>query len=267
MSIDTQDLSEVKHEVVEVVRKAGSLLLPYLDREINSHSKGGLDFATEADDALDKFLRDSLKTKFPDSHFLTEETAPEDYTTFRTAENLWVIDPIDGTTNFSRGVEPFCISVGLVSRGKPILGVIYEPTKNALYQASRDDDFAIFNENQKLKVSKISSLGEALIVSGFPWGEDQRVKLYAKLGKIYKNVRAISMRGSAAQDLCEVASGRIDAMFTIGIKPWDIAAGSLFVAKAGGLITRLDGGDWNVFDQELIFSNRLLHKELLSVLN
>lgn len=259
------DLSGIKDQVIVTVREAGDLLLSYYGHEIDSRSKGRLDFATEADDAIDKFLRKELSKKFSGTKFLTEETALSDYLSLKEEENLWVIDPIDGTTNFSRGLEPFCISVGLVSYGQPTLGVIYEPTKNNLYHTSLDDEYAFCNED-KLRVSETKELEEAYVVTGLPWGDGKRQEVYKLIDKVYLNVRAMGIRGSAAQDLCELSKGTIDGFFIMGIKPWDVAAGAVLLQKAGGKMVSLGKEQWNVFESDVIFSNRNLYEKLLETL-
>lgn len=263
---DIRNLSETKKQVIDTVREAGELLLSYYGRKISSRSKGGLDFATVADDAVDKFLREKLAAKFPSTKLLTEETAPADYSSLKNEENLWIIDPIDGTTNFSRGIEPFCISIGLVSRGQTLLGVIFEPTNGNLYHATRDTEFAYMNDDI-LKVSETQNFEESYIVTGLPWGGKKRKEVYNYIGRIYPKVRTMGIRGSAAQDLCELAKGTIDAFFIAGIKPWDIAAGTLFALKAGGKFTNMKGEPGNIFEEDVIFSNSRLHEKLLDTLH
>lgn len=264
--LDLKELSVVKSQTIDIVREAGGLVRSYYGQKIDSHSKGGLDFATEADDAVDKFIKDKLSESFSSIKILTEETAPSDYLALNKEELLWVVDPIDGTTNFSRGIEPFCISVGLVSKGRPVLGVIFEPTKNILYHASLNDDYA-YQDEKPLKVSSVSDLAEAYLVTGLPWDMEKRKEVYALIDKVYLQVRALGSRGSAAQDLCELSKGSIDGFFITGIKPWDIAAGSLFVLKAGGKISSLSGDPWNVFETDLVFSNNNLHEKVLGLLS
>lgn len=264
--LDLRELSDVKGQTTHIIREAGELVISYYGQDINSHSKGVFDFATEADDAVDKFIKDKLSEHFPSIKVLTEETAPSEYLSLKNEELLWVVDPIDGTTNFSRGIEPFCISVGMVSNGMPILGVIYEPTKNILYHTSSGDDHVYQNE-KILQVSTVSELAEAYLVTGLPWDMEKRRQVYALIEKVYLKVRALGSRGSAAQDLCELAKGSIDGFFETGLKPWDIAAGSLFVLKAGGKISTLNGNPWNVFETDLVFSNKNLHEKILELLH
>lgn len=260
MQIKIQD----KDAVTRIVLEAAKLLKKYQEKGFTSRSKGGVDFATEADDAIDLFLREELTNNFPKTNFLTEETAPPDYSSLKDAENLWVIDPIDGTTDFARGGNQFSISVAFVQKGLTQLGVVYLPEQDRLYLASEGED-GVFCNGKNVQVSKVSKLSESLVCTGWSWNLADREKTYALLGKIITKVRASQVRGSAAADMASVASGTIDAYFLYGIKPWDIAASSLFLQKAGGRITRISGAEWNIFDSDFLASNNFIHQDLLTL--
>src|SRR3989344_4550589 len=265
--MDNQSIENIQGSVIRLVSHAGARLMEYFTSgDFPSHSKGGVDFATQADDEIDQFLRESLAKQFPSSQFLTEETAPKDFSSFQDKENLWVIDPIDGTLNFSRGSEHFAISVALVDKAKVKLAVVFLPAENKLYTTTTDDSEALCNKTP-MHVSKTSSLETAVIACDWPWSMNERKKVHKMLGNILTNVRGIKSMGSAAADLSALAEGKIDGYFITGIKPWDMAAATLFIEKAGGKITKLDGSAWNIFDPEVLASNGVLHEELVHLLS
>lgn len=255
------DLSPVTHQVTEVAKAAGDLALTYLAKGFTTHSKGGSDFATEADDAVDAYLRKELSQKFPGSNFLTEETAPDEFVSFIEKENLWVIDPIDGTTNFSRGSSHFAISIALVEKGKSVLGVVYLPLEQKLYSADKNDGSAKVND-LSIRVSQVGTLQEALVCCDWSWDLDKRTVTHKALAKILPHVRAVECRGSAASDIASVASGNIDAYFNYGLKPWDCAAALLIAEKAGANIVSLQGNEWSVFSPDLLVTNGKIDAEL-----
>lgn len=256
------DLTPVRQEVIEIVKAAGDLAKNYLAKGFSTHSKGGADFATEADDAVDAFLQRELSQKFPDTSFLTEETAPSEYVSFIEKENLWVIDPIDGTTNFSRGNSNFAISIALVDLGKARLGVVYLPVEEKLYWAQTDVDKSYLND-AVIHVSSVSLLNQASVGCDWSWDIEKRKLTLSVLEKILPNVRAVSSRGSAASAIVSVASGNIDAYFTYGLKPWDTAAAMLIAEKAGASISSLQGDVWSVFSPDILVSNGKVDAELL----
>lgn len=257
------DLTQARSLVVEIVKRAGDIVNDYLSKGFSVHSKGGSDFATEADLAVDAFLQKELAAKFPGTSFLTEETAKGDLQSFIEKENLWVIDPIDGTTNFSRGNDHFAISVGLVDQGKPKLGVVYLPLENKLYTAQQDADDALLNDSP-IHVSKTPDLQQALISCDWSWNIEKRKQTLGVVQKILPEVRALSCRGSAASDIASVGSGNIDAYFNFGLFPWDVAASLLIAEKAGAAITSLQGDSWSVFSSDILVTNGKLDSELRS---
>lgn len=260
------DLTVARKEVIDIVKAAGEVAKGYLSRGFSVHSKGGADFATEADDAVDAFLQKELSRKFPGTSFLTEETAPSEYVSFIEKENLWVIDPIDGTTNFSRGSAHFAISVALVDLGKAKLGVVYLPLEEKLYWAQKDQDEAYLND-QAIHVSSVNSLNQASIGCDWSWDLEKRKEMLTVLGRILPSVRAVSCRGSAAAAIASVASGNIDAYAIYGLKPWDCAAGLLIAEKAGATVSSLQGDIWSVFSPDLLVTNGRVDAELIPYLS
>lgn len=243
---------------------AGELLKTYSQSgSYTSSSKGGMDFVTEADIAIDDFLKKAIQKNFPESEILTEETAKNPFDSYKVSERLFVVDPIDGTTNYSRGDSHCAISVGLVDKGKPVLGVVYLPLENKRYEATRESD-ALCN-GEKISVSDISDMGKASIGFDFSWNIDERKKVLSAVSSLSSHVRQPRSLGCASADICLVAEGKLDGYINYGLKPWDIAAASLILQQAGGVTTKADSSSWNVFDSEFLGTNSLLHSQIVSL--
>lgn len=269
-SNDTENkinLVEAREYLTELMPRAGEILNRYfVNRNFSSRKKEGVDFTTQADEEVDAFLRKNIIQRYPRTNFLTEETAPADYSSLKDTENLWVIDPLDGTINFSRKHPHFAISIALVEKGKPQLGVVYIPMTKDLYWARADQKDAYLN-GEPIAVSSTDDLGESVVACDWAWDLEKRFNVVRWLGKISTHVRQIKSMGSAVADLAALASGKIDAYMHSGLKPWDAAASALLIEKAGGKITTPAGKPWNVFNPEMLASNRVLHDNFLTLIN
>lgn len=261
------DLSEARDFVLSLMPQVGRLLMrEFRSGNFTQRSKGNLDFSIEADDKADKFLVDRLSKRFPATLFLTEETVPEYFTQLRDADNLWVIDSLDGTSNFSRGHPNFAVSVALVQRGISVLGVVYKPVDRSFLWAQADFEGAMLN-GLPMRVSNIDDLSKSVFLCDWYPIPDLRVEMRNVLEEVESHVRQIKSMGSAVADLCEIAIGRADAYIQPGLKPWDVAASSLIITKAGGRITRVNGDSWNVFTPDIFASNGLLHPQILELIS
>lgn len=261
------ELNEARNYLLILLPKAGKILMNYFtSKKYEIHKKQGNDFATDADLEVDRFLRDNLSKKFPQSNFLTEESAPDDYSTLIDAQNLWVIDPIDGTYNFSRGNQNFAISVALVDKGFTKLGVVYLPVTKDLYWADKNSKEAYCNR-KKIKVSSINKVNEAILTCDWSKNNEKKLILQNWLERIITKVRYLSIPGSIVVGLVRLAEGKVDGYFIIGGKPWDYAASSLIVEKAGGKITTPEGGKWNIFSVGILATNGIIHEEILGLIN
>jgi myo-inositol-1(or 4)-monophosphatase len=266
MNDSTINLNEARKYILELMPQAGEILKKYFNSgNFTSQSKGGADLLTQADMEADQFLASSIRQRFPQCEVLTEETAPKDYSSLKEVSNLWVVDPLDGTINFSRGTPHFSISVGLVDRGISRLGVVYDPNGNSLYWAQEDRDGAYLND-RKLRVSGTANLLETVIACDWGWDLQERLKLVKWLGSIAPEVRQIKSMGSAVLDLARLADGKVDTYIHSGLKPWDTAASSLLIEKAGGKITTPEGEKWNVFNPQMLATNGILHDKLLELI-
>lgn len=261
------DLEISRKFLVELLPQAGEILKQhFVNRDFTQRRKEGVDFTTQADEEVDEFLRTKIEKQFLGAHFLTEETAPDDYSSLRDVVNLWVIDPLDGTINFSRKHSNFGISVGLVDKGIPKLGVVQIPMTGDVYWAQADLENAFLN-GVPIHVSETDDLGESVIGCDWAWGLEKRLNVVSWLGKTSTHVRQIKSMGSAVADLASLAAGRIDAYMHSGLKPWDVAASSLLIQKSGGKITTPSGDNWDVFQPDMLASNGILHERILDLIN
>lgn len=261
------NLSETRHFLQQLLPQAGQILIEYFESgEFSKQEKEGVDFTTEADKAVDKLLREQIAARLPGHTFLTEETAPEKWEKFKNADNLWLIDPLDGTINFSRGHPNFAISIGLSQKGEVTLGVIYVPIRREMYWAQKDEESA-FLDGQRISVSETKESREVVVACDWAWGLERRKEVVRCLGKICGHVRQIKSMGSAAADLAALAQGRIDAYLHAGLKPWDTAAAEIIVKKAGGVITDLKGEKWNPFIDNILAGNKTIHSRILHLIS
>lgn len=187
------ELTEARKYLVDLVPQAGEILRRYFtSRDFTQRSKGGVDFTTQADEEVDAFLVEQIKKQYPQTQFLTEETAPADYSSLKNVSDLWVIDPLDGTTNFSRHHSNFAISIGLVDKGVPRLGVVHVPMTGDTYWAQADTEGAFLN-GEPLQVSPTDDLGASVIACDWAWGLEKRLNVVRWLGNINTHVRAINL--------------------------------------------------------------------------
>ena len=240
-------------------RDAADLILHANEIDRKTSNKSTItDLVTQTDKKAEQVIKDDILAKFPDHSILAEESGE----TKSSSEYLWVIDPLDGTTNFVHGLSPYCVSIALLKNNTPLLAVISELPAENLYWAVKGN--GAFCNGEKISVSSVKSINDSLLITGFSYQHDSKwetnMKLFKDFTKISHGVRRI---GSAAADLCYVASGKADAFWEIGLYPWDSAAGILLVDEAGGKVTRMDGKPYNIFDEEILATNNLIHDEML----
>jgi myo-inositol-1(or 4)-monophosphatase len=223
---------------VRAARKAGGIISrASLDgAPLNVRSKRVNDFVTQIDQAAEEAIIGIVKHAYPDHGFLAEESGA----TGAAGEYRWIIDPLDGTTNFIHGFPQYAVSIAVEQRGTLMHAVVYDPTKNELFTASRGR--GAFLNDRRVRVSKCEKLADALIGTGFPFKEMKRARLYLhQLKNAMEGSAGVRRAGAAALDLAYVACGRLDAFWELGLSPWDMAAGALLIQEAGGLVGDLDG--------------------------
>ena len=218
---------------VRAARRAGSIInRASLDGgALNVRSKRANDFVTQVDGAAEQAVMEIVRKSYPDHGFIAEEsgeTAPD-------AEYLWIIDPLDGTTNFIHGFPQYAVSIAVQHRGALTHAVVYDPGKNELFTASKGR--GAFLNDRRIRVSKCQRLDDALVGTGFPFKELSRLDLYMKQLRVFMSKSSgVRRAGAAALDLAYVACGRLDAFWELGLSKWDMAAGALLITEAGGLV-------------------------------
>ena len=233
---------------IKAARAAGSIInRAALDVEaVRISQKQVNDFVTEVDHASEQAIIDTLLGAYPDHGFLAEESGSTQGNPH--ADHIWIIDPLDGTTNFIHGFPVYCVSIALQVRGRIEQAVVYDPSRNDLFTATRGRG-AFLNE-RRIRVSKRTRLSECLLSTGFPFRPGDDFNRYLRLmGDMMQRTAGLRRPGAAALDLAYVAAGFSDGFFELGLQPWDMAAGSLLVAEAGGLIGNFTG-EANFLDQK-----------------
>ena len=259
---------------VKAARRAGGLILRYLDRleQLNVEKKGRRDYVSEIDRMAEEDIIDTIRYSYPTHTILGEESGHHEALEEAQSESAsgsdsieWIIDPLDGTTNFLHGHPHFCVSIAVRVKGTVQHGVIYDPVRDELFTASRSKGAQL--DNRRIRVSGKAELSESLIGTGFPFREIEKIDHSMKIFRaVLPKVADIKVSGSAALDLAYVASGRIDAYWEAGLKSWDIAAGSLIVREAGGLVADFNGGQEYLDSGEIVAANPRMFNELLGVI-
>jgi myo-inositol-1(or 4)-monophosphatase len=253
----------IQKRVEEIIQEAGSILLQKMRAGFTIEHKGRVDLVTDADRAAEAFITKELQRDFPEFSILGEE---QGLSGRRDAEYLWLIDPLDGTTNFAHGFPYFSVSIALTHHNDIILGAVYDPSTKTLFTAEKNE--GAFMNGQPISVSEIANLQDSLLVTGFPYDvsttKDDNIAEYAKA---LKRTQGVLRTGSAALDLCNVACGRLDAYWEKGIDAYDIAAGALIVEEAGGTLSAVNGGPFDLYDHQILASNGLIHNELVQLIN
>ena len=248
---------------VRAARRAGSIInRASLDNAgLEVRSKRQNDFVTRVDHAAEEAVLDVVRKAYPDHAILAEESGAA----AGTAEYEWVIDPLDGTTNFIHGFPQYCVSIAIRHRGALAHGVIYDPNRNELFTASKGR--GAFLNDRRIRVSKCTRFSEALVGTGFPFKEVTRVEQYVKqFRSIITSTAGLRRAGAAALDLAYVACGRLDAFWELGLSPWDMAAGALMIQEAGGLVADLSGEDGYLKSGEIACATPKIFPSLLEAL-
>ncbi len=243
----------------ELSREAGAQILPYLGQPLEMEYKGAFDLVTAADRASEKLIVERLQSRFPGHSIIAEEGSGVE----TGSEYVWYVDPLDGTTNFAHGFPAFCVSIGLAFRGEMVAGVVYDPLREELFSAEQGS--GAYLNSRRIQVSKRESLKESLIGTGFASPKrhaDINVYCFHQVCMLTHGVRRA---GSAALDLCSVASGRLDGFWEFNLNAWDVAAGLLMIQEAGGTYEDMKGASYELAGPHLAASNGRIQQELLKL--
>ena len=261
----SQALHPMLNIAIKAARQAGSIInRAALDLEvIKVGSKGPNDFVSEVDRAAENAIIDILLDAYPGHGILAEESGRERGA--QDSEFLWIIDPLDGTTNFLHGFPVYAVSIALAHRNVVQQAVVYDPTRNDMFFASRGR--GAFLNDRRLRVSKRIRMAEALIGTGFPFRKGDNFKRYMKMfEEVMQNCAGLRRPGAAALDLCYVAAGWYDGFFETGLNPWDVAAGSLMITEAGGLIGNFTGESDFLYQREVVAGAPKIYGQLVQLL-
>lgn len=258
-------LEKIKKAAVEAAVEAGNYALARMGKiaEI-THKRGHNDLVTDVDKHCEEIIIDRIKKDFPGHSILAEESGGN------AGEKgfSWIIDPLDGTTNYAHGFPFFCASIGVVAhdakQSAVKIGVVYDPSREELFSA--EEGKGAFLNKTRINVSDSKKVRDSLIATGFAYDVTKKVRMLPYFDKVLRQAQAVRRAGSAAMDLCYVACGRFDGFWEFNLNPWDTAAGQLLVKEAGGMVTTLSGKPFGIFKKEIIATNAKIHAEILTLL-
>jgi myo-inositol-1(or 4)-monophosphatase len=256
-------LAAILQTAAQAALEAGHILAGLYRQPHQIRYKGEIDLVTEADVAAEKCILDLLAIRHPDHMILSEES----HAAYRDAPQQagWIIDPLDGTTNFAHGFPWFAVSIAYAEKGKSQVGVIYAPMQDELFVACRG--YGAWLNGEKMQVSSSATLLASLLATGFPYDIKEKAdEVLSALRKFLARCQGVRRAGAAALDLAYVACGRLDGFWEIHLKPWDTAAGLLLVEEAGGRVTDFRGQAYTPFVPEIVSSNGLIHAEMTALL-
>lgn len=242
-------------------KEAGRIQMHHLGHSHPVEYKGDIDPVTVVDRLCEKAIVQTLSGAFPDHDFLTEESPFEG----KGSPWRWIIDPLDGTTNYLHGFPFFCVSIGLEVDGEVRLGVVYSPVLNETFHAEKGK--GAFLNGSQISVSRNNDLNRSFLCTGFPYDVRERPDRYLRYFQLFL-IKSFAIRrpGSAAIDLCYLAAGRFDGFWELKLHAWDVAAASLMVTEAGGKMTDFQGRPFSIYSEEALASNGLIHEEMLAVI-
>lgn len=244
---------------VAAAEAAGEVLRNGFGQQHEVRYKGEVDLVTEADEKAEQTVKEVLGETFPNYGVLAEESGELS----GEGGTRWVIDPLDGTTNYAHSLPIFAVSIALEKMGEVVLGVVHDPMSEETYAAERGGGAAL--NGQPIRVSETDELIRALLATGFPYDRDEIPAVLDLFGRFARLTQSMRRLGSAALDMCYVAAGRLDGYYERGIKAWDIAAGTLILEEAGGRVTDYHGHELDLEGEEVVASNGLLHPALISI--
>ncbi len=254
-------MSSCLEVAIESAREAGNLQISRLSQSHQIEYKGEIDLVTDVDRACEDLIAQKITGHFPDHDILAEEGGGGR----KNSEYKWIIDPLDGTTNYAHGYPLFCVSIALEFKGEIIVGVVFDPNRNELFHAEKGK--GSFLNGKKISVSQTAELNKTLAATGFAYNVKKAKRNNLNhFRHMIMAVQGIRRDGVAAIDLCYVACGRFDGFWELNLFPWDIAAGFLIVCEAGGKVTNFSGNPFSIYEKETLASNGLIHDAFSKIL-
>lgn len=246
-------------DIIEIAQIAGEIIKDGFGKNFQIEFKTSeKNLVTEVDKKSEKAILDIISKKYPTHAILTEESGAIK----KDSEYLWVIDPLDGTTNFAHGLPIFSVSIGVMQKDEIIAGAVYDVMKDVLYYSEKGS--GSFAGEKKLKVSSTDQLANSFLVTGFPYNlVENPDNVFERFISMIKKSRAVRRLGSAAIDFCYVASGVFDGFWEVSLFPWDMCAGKLILEEAGGLITDFTGNEIDIFSKQILASNKKIHQQMI----
>lgn len=261
--MNSHQLKDFLLTAVAAARLSGDIILRNLGQlsTADIQTKQAFDFVTRVDRSSEAVIMKVIREKFPHHLFLSEETLQQE----ANGDYRWIIDPLDGTTNYIHSYPMFSVSIALEYQNKIILGVVFDPLRDELFHAVKGE--GSFLNNRRISVSDITLAKRSLIATGFPFRKKAMIDLYLDaFRKIFEHVSDIRRAGSAAIDLAYIAAGRVEGFFELNLSPWDIAAGSLLIREAGGRITDFAGGEQYLVTGNIVAGNTNIHSDILKII-
>lgn len=249
---------------MQLARDAGNVLVQRLG-VARITNKGDIDLVTEADLASEQLIIDRIRSHYPQHGILAEESGEAVLVEGRRSDWKWIVDPLDGTTNYAHGYPCFCVSIALEHKGVIEIGVIYDPVRDEMFAAERGKGATL--NSRTIRVSQIDELNSAMVCTGFPYNVRERPEFAVDFTNFTMAAQAVRRDGSAAIDLAYVACGRFDGFWEDGLNAWDTAAGVLLIEEAGGRVTNFDDEPLDIYTLKVLASNGLIHDAMRSVLN
>ena len=248
---------------IELAREAGDVLKHYMGREKHVEFKGKANLVTAADKESEALVIRRILDRYPTHQILAEESGASGGN--ETAGDRWIIDPLDGTTNFAHQYPFFCVSIAFERAGQILCGAVYDPCRDEMFSGARG--LGSFVNGQRLSVSNVEKLDQALVLTGFPYGVRQKMKTaMSQFEAFLFHSQAVRRGGSAALDLCYIALGRCDGFWEMDLHPWDTAAGLVILEEAGGQVTDFAGHPFSIYGKQIVASNGKIHGEMVDVL-
>tara|TARA_B100000700_G_scaffold316012_1_gene404851 strand:- start:266 stop:1066 length:801 start_codon:yes stop_codon:yes gene_type:complete len=256
------NLEIFKDFAIETAKSSGEILMTYFNSKYAIKKKSSVDLVTKADIESENNIIDSIKKNFPEHGIIAEESNLINHN----SEFKWIIDPLDGTTNFVHSLPIFAISIALQYKNQTVLGVVYNPAYNKCFWAIKNH--GAYENKTKISVSKTDNLIDSLLVTGFPYNHNKSWdKSFELFHEFYSKTQGIRRLGAASLDFCFVAMGRFEGFYEFNLKPWDVCAGDLICREAGGKTSDWAGNEMPFSGSNIIASNNFIHKKILEVIN